>query len=176
MHKNKHPNIVYTALYDIGRERIDGRSFELYKEWLKSTVKIFPGIYIFHDGNLDDFKSLDCNLITIPLQELNIFKRLGQVSKILTEFKPISSSDITFKTPLYSLVQFSKFELAKHLKSIVSFDSLLWVDAGISRFINSSNKSAIVNNSIKLLKEKKEIVFEIDLRRNIDFKNFSFIT
>jgi len=173
MNKAKHSNIVYTALYDIGRESIDGRSFELYKEWLKSTVKIFPGIYIFHDGSLNDFKALDCNLITIPLQELNIFKRMEQVSQILTEFKPISSSDITFKTPLYSLVQYSKFELASQLKAIVNFDSLLWVDAGISRFIDSSDNNAIVNNSIKLLKENKEIVFEIDLRRNIDFKNFS---
>ena len=137
MSKIKQSTVVYTALYDIAREKIDGRKFEDYKEWLKQTISIFPGIYIFHDGNLSEFNKLDCKLLKVKFSDLEIFSKLHSVTDILDTFKPEATSDITFKTPLYSLVQYSKFELANHLKGVANFDSVLWVDAGISRFISS---------------------------------------
>ncbi len=167
------PNAVYSALYDIGREKIDGRMFKDYKMWLKKTTTIFPGMYIFHDGNLTDFENLDCYLIELPLSDLEIFKKLDLVTKILQKFKPIATSDITFKTPLYSLVQFAKFELAYHLRARIAFDSVLWVDAGISRFLEKVDHELLIYNSKRLIDEGKETVFEIDLRRNIDLGKLS---
>jgi len=166
-------NLVYTGLFDIGREQIDGRKFEEYQKWLVKTISIFPGIYVFHDGNLDDLSRLNCNLIKIKFSDLKIFSKYQLVANLLKTFMPESPSDITFKTPLYSLVQYSKFELANQLRAVTKFDSVLWVDAGISRFINSIDNNLLDSNLNKLISKGKVAAFEIDLRRNLDFKSMS---
>lgn len=166
-------NLVYTGLFDIGRDRFDGRSFNQYKKWLTDTINLFPGINIFHDGSLNDFSNLDCNLISVQLSELTTFSYHNNVFKILQNFQPVSKYDITFQTPLYSLIQFSKFELASKLKVMTNCNSALWVDAGISRFVNSIDYGLLKKNMDKLIKKKKVAAFEIDLKRNLNLKQLS---
>jgi len=163
-------NIVYTALFDIGRGEVDGRKFSHYINWLKKTIEIFPNIYVFHEGNIKEIDSLKCNSVKINLSELEIYSRLPNLINLLNTFNPIASNDITFKIPKYSLVQFAKFELAKRVSEIVKTESVLWVDAGVSRFIDSSNKDFLLFNSQLLIENQFDAAFEIDLRKNFDFK------
>lgn len=166
-------NVVYTGLFDIGRDRLDGRSFDQYRTWLTDTIKLFPGINIFHDGSLQDFSNLDCKLISVQFSDLTTFSYYSQVFEVLQKFQPTSKYDITFQTPLYSLIQYSKFELASKLKAMTNFDSALWVDAGISRFVNSIDYGLLLLNMEKLNKKKKDAAFEIDLKRNLNLRRLS---
>ena len=155
---------VYTALYDLNRESIDSRSFDIYVDWLRSTIKLFPGIVIFHDGQLDKYNLQNCILIHQPLNELQTFDFHNDVISTLQSFTPLATNDITFSLPSYALLQYAKFEFATLLENPA--ESVLWVDAGISRFIKSINLSDLDKSSGKLLRSGVDALFEIDVRNN----------
>jgi hypothetical protein len=163
----------YTALFDIGRSNIHGRSVNNYLEWLKKTIEIFPNLLVFHDGSCDLIDFRNVNLIKISKDELETFGLRERVVQILNSFKPISPGDITFKLVDYSLVQYAKFELAEKALEISQSSSILWVDAGISRFISSEEKSRFNSNVTKLLNTKTRMVLEIDLRNNFQLQNLT---
>lgn len=161
-----------TALFDINREVTDGRTIRDYKLWLRNTVKNFPNTLIFHDGVCDDLEFEFRNLIRINPDELWIFKHKDTISEIIHNFSPVSKNDITYLNPLYSLVQFSKFELLKIAKEFYSADSYLWIDAGISRFLQIVNSENCIDfNSTEFLQNGTKFVFEIDLKNNLDLFN-----
>jgi hypothetical protein len=169
--------IVFTSLIDIGREEIDGRSFLSYTEWLQDTINLFPNIILFHDKNLDlnQFQGsfIPINISNIHLQFMPMETR---VKRVLSQYKPTASSDITFELAKYALVQYSKFEFASHVIKKFETDSVLWVDAGISRFMDDRhiNQETIDLNSAFLVENEIGYAFEIDLRKNLDpFKKFS---
>lgn len=162
---------VYTALYNLNRASIDSRTFETYIEWLISTIDLFPGIVVFHGGELDNYSFQNCKIVKVPLQELDTFKHEKEVTSILSDFKPLAPNDITFRLPSYSLLQFAKFEFATLLNS--PSESVMWVDAGISRFVNQMD-SATLDSSIRgLLDHNVDALFEIDIRNNFKVNNFS---
>jgi hypothetical protein len=162
-----------TALFDINREVIDGRTIDDYKMWLQKTVKNFPNTLIFHDGVCDDLDYEFRNLIRINPNELWIFNHKDKISEVIANFNPVSKNDITYLNPLYSLVQFSKFELLKIAKESFAAESYLWIDAGISRFLQSvNNENCIDVNSTEFLQNGTKFTFEIDLRNNLDLFNF----
>lgn len=162
---------VYTALYNLNRASIDSRTFATYIEWLISTIDLFPGIVVFHGGELDDYSFQNCKIIKLPLQGLDTFKYEKEVTSILSDFKPLAPNDITFRLPSYSLLQFAKFEFATLLNS--PSESVMWVDAGISRFVNQMD-SATLDSSIRgLLDHNVDALFEIDIRNNFKVQNFS---
>lgn len=163
----------YTALFDIGRSDIDGRSIKSYLEWLKKTIEIFPKLIVFHDGSCNLLNFNSPNLIKVSKDELESFKLKGKVAQILNTFKPISPADITFKLVEYSLVQYAKFELAEKVLNISRSSSVLWIDAGISRFIHSGKSSSFDSNVENLLKTKTRMVLEIDLKNNFNWQNLS---
>lgn len=158
----------YTLLFEIGRKEIDGRGHNEYKKWLKNTLSIFEEIVIYHDGCLekDDFPLSDLRFI--PKKNLDIFKNLAKVKQVLENMKPEASDDITFKLPQYSLTQYAKFELGAKLLNDDNLDGVLWVDAGISRFISGKLDLKNLNKiSNSLIQNKVDAVFEIDLRNNL---------
>jgi hypothetical protein len=162
-----------TALFDIDREVTDGRTISDYKIWLQETVKNFPNTLIFHDGVCDDLEYEFRNLIRIDPNELWIFNHKDKISEIIANFDPVSKKDITYLNPLYSLVQFSKFELLKIAKESFSAESYLWIDAGISRFLQFvNNQNHIDVNSTEFLQNGTKFAFEIDLKNNLDLFNF----
>lgn len=170
----KLPCQTYTGLFDIGRSDIDGRNLEQYRTWLKSTIERFPNLIVYHDGSCDDLLGLDCHFQRVAKESLKIFRHESTVRAILEEFHPTSPNDITFKLPEYSLVQFAKFELGS--KVIEDFDarSILWVDAGISRFVNEPLVQNRLNESADLMfKYGIDAAFEIDLRNNFNLKRWS---
>lgn len=162
---------VYTALYDLDRASVDSRLFSSYVEWLKSTIELFPGIVVFHDGALDVYDLKNCTLIKKPLQELEIFHFLEEVETVLKTFKPVVPNDITFRLSSYALLQYAKFEFATHLDH--SSESVMWVDAGISRFITELDTVALEKSARKLLKCSVDALFEIDIKNNLEITRFA---
>ena len=170
----KLPCQTYTSLFDIGRSGIDGRTLDHYKKWLKSTIENFPNLIVYHDGSCDDLIGLDCNFQKVAKDTLRVFSYESAVKSIFEEFQPSSPNDITFKLPQYSLVQFAKFELGS--KVIEDFDaqSILWVDAGISRFIKEPLVEDALKKSVDLMfMNEIDAAFEIDLRNNFNLKTWS---
>lgn len=161
--------IVYTALFDLKRDDIDGRSIADYKSWLIRTCALFPGLTVFHDGCCDDLRMEDVKFIRITPSDLKFFQLLEPVSNLLHSFLPESPSDVTFQLPTYSLMQFSKFELGCLLLKDTDSGSVLWVDAGISRFFNTQQQEKKLKESFFPIFDEFDLLLEIDLRRNFDF-------
>jgi hypothetical protein len=161
----------YTALFDIKRENNDGRSMDNYIDWLRKTVKLFPGIYVFHDGCLNQVQLENAKKITVQLEALPAFQFKPHITSVINAGKVEAVNDITFKNPLYSIVQYSKFDLALACLELSSAKSLLWVDAGISRFVSHTNIEKIQLNAGRLLQYEFDFRFEVDCRSNfVPFK------
>jgi hypothetical protein len=138
-----------------------------YKVWLSKTCNLFPNIIVFHDGCLDSFECPDAQFVRIELGGLRTFGLHSKLSVVLETFAPKAAADITFRLPEYGLVQLAKFELAEKVIEITNTDSVLWVDAGISRFIpETHNMNSFQEFSRFLLKSSYDYFFEIDTRRN----------
>jgi hypothetical protein len=138
---------------------------------LRATIELFPGIVVFHDGALDGADLQNCSLVKLPLKNLKTFNFEPRVNSVLERFSPVAPSDITFQLPAYALLQFSKFEFAKLLNN--PHQSVLWVDAGISRFIKHIDVDNLHQNVDSLLNEGYDALFEIDIKNNFDFRALS---
>jgi hypothetical protein len=160
----------YTALFDLGREAIDGRTFQNYIDWLRGTSELFPGLIVFHDGQLEDLNIENAKLIRIDRASLRSFSLLSDLKKVMIDFVPHAFNDITFQLPEYGLIQLSKFELGCRVFDLTGADSVLWVDAGISRFLEAKTRENKVDNfSSFLLDNDYKYFLEIDTRKNFDF-------
>jgi hypothetical protein len=167
---------VYTSLFNIGRDKIDGRSIFQYQDWLRKTLDIFPDMLIFHDGSCAEMEIPNQNLKFLDKANLRAFSFQKQLVDTLKIFNPSASKDITFRLPEYSLVQFSKFELGIMASEFKSAQSVLWVDAGISRFLDSHLKSKTQTylkfrqQTNKLNKFPINMVLELDILNNLSLK------
>lgn len=165
---------TYTSLFDIGREDVDHRSLAQYRDWLKKTIEHFPGIIVFHDGSAGELPSCAESEL-VRLADLEVGQWIPKVEFLLKEFVSSVPNDITFRLPRYSIVQFAKFELAMRLRANFSANSYCWVDAGISRFLpfeSSANNVTLFNANVSsLLDTELDYLFEIDLRRNLNFRS-----
>ena len=163
-----------TALFDISRDQVDGRTIDMYLEWLLKTISIFPDVLVFHDGTCDRISDLNSNFVKVDREILFESSLIENLKQIFVEMKIEALDDITFKTPTYSIVQFLKFQLLRESLYLRPALSYMWVDAGISRFIKPlSNPSALEHNSLSALKLGFKYIFEIDLKQNLDFTNLS---
>ena len=157
-----------TALFNINRESTDGRTLNLYRVWLEKTISIFPNVVVFHDGSCDEFQENMDNFVKINKQQLWAFRQIDKLSQLLKDFHPTAVQDITFINPHYGLLQFSKFEFLRIASINFPAHSFLWVDAGISRFLDVNINSVNLEvNCRRLLEGNIDYSFEIDLRNNI---------
>jgi hypothetical protein len=157
-----------TALFDINRESVDGRTLDLYRIWLEKTISIFPDVIVFHDGSCDSVQKKVGNFIKLDKQQLWAFQQLDKLLQLLRDFRPLALEDITFKNPLYGLLQFSKFEFLSRASVDFPAHSFLWIDAGISRFLNHNlDLDNLEGNASRLLENNIDYSFEIDLRNNL---------
>ena len=167
---------IVTCIYDIGRSAIDGRTINDYSEWILKTFAHFPNITIYYDSEkirspLDNGQ----NWLYKGVEEFALINAYDKVSKIC-EVLQKKSNDLTFKLPMYSLLQFEKFQfLADQKLRNPNAKGFLWVDAGISRFINSAATRTSQDQSqqtIKKILSREESIFEVDPRGNLSiFRN-----
>ena len=163
---------VFTALFDLEREHIDSRSMPEYLEMLDKTISLFPGVVVFHDGVCDNFHNRLATFVKVAPTSLYTFKYLPELKEVLRTFKPGSPNDITFKLPAYGLMKFAKFELQNRVINDYDCESVLWVDAGLSRFLHSGTAIASLDSYSEVKRGIVDAAFEIDLRRNLDIRKF----
>lgn len=138
---------IVTALYDIGREKIDGRGMHQYYDWFAKTLQIQCPMVIYceksHVGFIQKHRPvhLQTKIIEQELQEIPYYFLKEKMDAVLTDpvylSKVADSSRIECKTSLYSIIQYSKFPwvLQAAKENYFGSDYFMWLDAGASRFI-----------------------------------------
>jgi hypothetical protein len=146
----KHQATIISALYDINRQNIDGRSVSNYIEWLKNTCKsVTDPMIIYLDKNIPIKNILLENrngptyFIETDLNEVPMWKYRDQIDKVLKgDFKTKMKhpKDITNLIPEYCIIQYSKFGWLENAININKFntDVYIWMDSGLSRFYDYS--------------------------------------
>lgn len=146
---------VVTALYDIGREKIDGRGMNQYYDWFKKTLLLQCPMVIYCESSHIDFiqKNRPSNLQTkIVVQELvdipyyHLKNKMDEVLLNEDYQKKVSDPNrIECKTSLYSIIQYSKFPwvLSAARENYFNSDYFFWLDAGASRFIPDLDISSL---------------------------------
>jgi hypothetical protein len=144
---------IVTALFDIGRAKIDGRSINQYYEWFKQTLQIQCPMQIYSESKHTKFildnrpKHLETKIVIQELSELPYFHLKNKIDEILVSVdykkKIADPSRIECKNSLYSIIQFSKFSWVFNAaqENYFGSDYFFWLDAGISRFIADLNIS-----------------------------------
>jgi hypothetical protein len=141
---------IVTALYNIQRQNMDGRSWDEYLDWFSKTLKINCPMVIFVEENLVDFikKNRDntqTKIIVQKLEEIPYYYLKDKIDLVIQskEYKDkIGCSDrIECNYSLYSIIQYSKFKWIEEAIRINCFDSdyYFWLDAGASRFFENYN-------------------------------------
>jgi hypothetical protein len=167
---------LVSSLYDIDREKFDGRKFEQYLEWFEKTLKLNCLFIVFGPESLKDFvKNVDRGNSEIVFIESKIedclyykFKRDMDLILSSSDFieKMSDTNRIECKSSLYSIVQYSKFEWMEKASSINPFNSeyFIWVDAGLSRFFDNLDLSKTYpsqENRLILLNNKDKILLQV---------------
>ena len=128
---------VVTCLYDIGRANADGRTIDDYVSWFNVTLTIPLPFIIFLDPDFDatrlTLKPTD-RIIRLSMDELPMFRHRARVEEI-SAGETVNHRDLTFRLPTYSMLVMSKVELFRRAALEVESDHLVWIDAGLSRFL-----------------------------------------
>lgn len=140
-----------SALYDIGREAVDGRSIQDYTKWTEDTLKSLRDPVVFYlDKQLnlkDHFLNIRSGVgpiqfIETTLQEIPMWKYYDRVQSIIYNPPPLKHpKDITNLIPEYILIQYSKFGWLDQAIQTNPFKTpqFIWIDAGFSRFYNTNS-------------------------------------
>lgn len=134
-----------TALFNIQRQNMDGRTWDEYLQWFSKTLKLQCPMVIFVEDELVDFVkehrgSRKTKIISHSLENIPYYYLKDDMDAV------IKSEDYRIKTKcldriecnhsLYSIIQYSKFKWIRQSIEINAFDSdyYFWIDAGASRF------------------------------------------
>jgi hypothetical protein len=180
-------------MISIGREKNgDGRKFEDYKVWLRKTLILFnKPIVVFCEKSLEVFVQnivkgrINVKVIIQELNDLEYYQYLDDVNNVCNsdsfKSKMNNVDRLECKLPLYNLIIFNKSVWIDLVSKLNPFNTELfgWIDAGISRFIDTTfdinvfpNLDKIDHNRINMqcnLKIKK-------LKTNNPFKEIMFHT
>jgi hypothetical protein len=139
---------LVSAIYDIGRAAIDGRTMTHYKEYLKRTLVLYEDpIVLYLDPSLGWRQELEVvrrgrplQIIELPFAETKMYSYAAKITETLND--PIFQrslrhpNDITNRLPGYCQIQYNKFDFIARTIAANPFKSTHfgWIDAGISRF------------------------------------------
>lgn len=136
---------VVSSLYNIDREKLDGRKWEQYLEWFSKTLQIKSPMVIFVEQDMVDFVKEErgdqpTEIIIMPLEEIPYYCLKDDMDNILNSEEYSNnvndSKRIECNSSLYNIIQYSKFKWTEIAAEKNYFDSdyYLWMDAGLSRF------------------------------------------
>jgi hypothetical protein len=159
-------------LFDIRRESVDTRGISEYLNWAKELIEIFPNIIIFHNGSVDLslLKLPTINLIQVDLDQLSINQRRDEIEEICKSYLFEGKEDLVYKLPDYGIVVASKFELLDKARLLRAASYYLWVDIGLTRFLDM--ESVKKKNFLEINDLNRSVYFEVDLRRNLMITQF----
>jgi hypothetical protein len=183
---------IVTALYNINRENLDGRSWDLYLHWFRNTLQLKSPMVIFVDPSMRDFVELRRSGYSTLIIEESIenapYYHLKDSMDYVINSKDYQErikdpSRIECKSSLYNIIQYSKFGWVKKASEINPFntDLYLWLDAGISRFFNpvglDINKEYPSTESINRMGDiKDKTLIQIFLSNYPELVNSQFLS
>ncbi len=181
---------IVTGLFDIGREKIDGRNFNQYLDWFKHTLSINSPMVVYVEPNLKNFVSTyrtnkNTKIITQSLNSLYFMKYKEKMDMIISsedyKNKISDASRIECNSSLYSIIQYSKFIWMDNAANKNFFNSsyFIWMDAGLSRFFNNLDTSKpypSVDKHIELLKDNDKILLQVFMSHYPDLFNASCLS
>lgn len=155
---------VVTALYDIGREKYDGRKLSDYLDWFRTTLSLNVPMVIFCQTGLGSFiqhcrkNYPETVIVETSVSSIPYFSYKDQIEKILNnnEYKKRikDPTRIECNLALYNIIQYSKFEWLKKVSIFNPFNSkyFFWMDAGCSRFFDNVDVSKPWPSNYKILR------------------------
>lgn len=164
---------VVTAMYDIGRATIDGRTCEDYRTWTLHTLRsIQEPVIMYLETKLAEAgwekQVLEARrdvgpicLVKTALEEIPMWKYHNTVATILnnTEFKARQRypHDITNRLPAYCLIQYSKFGWLSDAAKRIQSNHLIWMDTGFSRFFTENGRFHLREKLLAIMTDKISI-------------------
>ena len=138
---------IVSALFNIERERMDGRDWEEYLKWFEVTLNLQCPMVLFITEDVKELvettrKDLPTEIIVQEVEDIPYFHLKDQIQGILDseEYKEkMADPDrIECKHAMYSIVQYSKFKWVQDAidKNPHDSDYFFWLDAGGSRFFD----------------------------------------
>lgn len=143
---------IVTGLFDITREKMDGRNWSDYLKWFEQTLSLNSPMVIFVENKLKNFvlekrKDKKTKIICQNLNKLEYYKYKEKMDEVLAspeyQTKIKDPNRIECKYSEYSIIQYSKFSWMKHAAKNNYFDDsyFIWMDAGLSRFFGPLDTS-----------------------------------
>lgn len=157
---------IVTAMYDIGRAVVDGRSLESYRTWMLQTLRaIQEPVVLYLESKLADAgwrtDVLEARqevgplcVVTTTLEETPMWHDKDTVTAVLRAkaFPQRHPEDITNKLPAYTLIQYSKFGwLVDAAKRVLCCKHVVWMDAGFSRFFTGDGRFQLRKKMLEVL-------------------------
>ncbi|MAG24412.1 hypothetical protein CMI47_02435 [Candidatus Pacearchaeota archaeon] len=142
----KRASTIVTALYDIQREKFDGRKWSDYLAWFSKTLKLNCHMVVFVSAELTDFvrehrAGQPTDIIVQELEETPYFFVKDRIEEVIKDdkykTKMKDSSRIECTSSLYTCIQYSKFKWMKYAAANFNSDYFVWMDAGLSRFFDN---------------------------------------
>jgi len=164
---------VVTALYNIGRENIDGRKWDEYLSWFSKTLKINCHMIVFVPSELKEFvethrERLKTDIIVQELNETPYYHLSPKIADIVKDAeynkKMNDSHRIECSSSLYTCIQYSKFKWMKKAASMYENNHFIWMDAGLSRFFDDLNITAKYpgpNGASLMMQQKGKIISQL---------------
>ena len=139
---------LVSALYNIEREGMDGRSWDKYLEWFGKTLQLKCPMTLFVTEDLEDFikehrGDNPTEIVVQKVEDIPYYHLKGQLDEIIAsdQYKERISDPnrIECQHSMYSVIQYSKFKWLTQASELNPFDSkfFFWIDAGGSRFFDS---------------------------------------
>jgi len=130
--------VAVTGFYDVGRGGYDDRTPDRYVGWLNQTLQTPLPFLVFLDPEFDAsgvvLKPED-RIVRVSRSDLTMFRHRERIEEIVATSQSVNRRDVAFNIPEYGMVVMSKLELVKRASKETDADYLVWIDAGLSRFI-----------------------------------------
>jgi hypothetical protein len=157
---------VVTGFFEIGREDFDGRNSQFYLNELQKLLNAYPNAFVYHNF-LDlsfQLKFPKANFNYIELSSLPLFKYYSEITAAIGKIgKDSPTKDLVHRIPEYGIVINSKLYLLNKASLETQSEFMIWIDAGISRFLTEDELEQWCIN-LPRLNPSVDGIFQIDIQ------------
>jgi hypothetical protein len=181
---------IVTSLFNIGRDRMDGRFWEEYLKWFDITLQLKCPMILFVTEDIVSFVeerrvNIPTDIIVQSVDEVPYQYLKDQLDAIINseEYKDkiLDPSRIECQYSMYSIIQYSKFKWLKQAIEENTFNSkfFFWLDAGASRFFEGYDLSLEYPSSaaVEALEEMGDkFLIQMNMEYYKDLANVDLLT